>query len=184
MDEDLKLIKQVLNGNIDSFNIIVNKYEMIILRYIYNILNSKEAAEDITQEVLITIYNKLYLYNSNYKFINWILQIAKNKSIDYIRKYKRVYEANIDDIKETCSKEMSPEESAEYDDTKRTIKKFINTLNPVDKQIIVLRYTQQLTFEDIAEILNISTSSAKRRYYRVRDKYKEYSSVAEEGCKI
>ena len=182
MEEDLKLVQSVLKGNTDSFNILVNKYELMILKFVYNMIKDREASEDIAQEVFITVYNKLYLYNSNYKFSNWVLQIARNKCIDYIRKYKRVYEANLEDVKDLATSEMSPEQVAEFKETKDLVLKFINSLNDVDKQILALRYTEEKTFTDIAEILDMNESAVKRRYYKARDKFKEYSSV-KVGCK-
>lgn len=176
LQEDLKLVKEVLNGNMDSFNILVNKYELMILKYVYSLLKDKEAAEDITQEVFITVYNKLYTYNSKYKFSNWIIQIAKNKSIDYVRKYRRVYEANLEEVQELKSQSPSPEEQAEFNEVRRLIMVFIDTLGETDKQIILLRYTQELTFLDIAEVLDISESAVKRRFYKCRDKFKEFRS--------
>lgn len=184
MDEDLKLVSEVLSGNIDSFNILVNKYELVILRFIYNMIRDKEAAEDITQEVFITLYNKLYSYNTEYKFSNWMYQIARNKCIDYIRKYKRVYESNMEDVGDMVSKEISPEQSAEYKETKKQVESFINNLNEIDKQIIILRYSgKYVTFTDIAEILNMSESAVKRRYYKTRDRFKEFSMIREKGCR-
>lgn len=184
MDEDLKLVNEVLNGNIDSFNILVNKYELVILRFVYNMLKDKEAAEDITQEVFITLYNKLYTYKDQYKFSNWLYQIARNKCIDYIRKYKRVYEANMEDVRDVASRDISPEQSAEYKETKKLVESFIKDLNDIDKQIIILRYsTNCSTFTDIAAILNMSESAVKRRYYKTRDKFKEFSLIREKGCR-
>lgn len=185
MDEDLKLVQEVLNGNIDSFNIIVNKYELPILKFVYNIIKNKETAEDITQEVFITLYNKLYMYKKDYKFSNWIFQIAKNKCIDYMRKYKRVYESNIEDMRDLASKEAGPEQSIEFKETKENLEKYINSLEEMDRQIVILRYAKEnLTFSDIAEILNISESSVKRRYYKAREKFKEYISSNEKRCRI
>jgi RNA polymerase sigma-70 factor (ECF subfamily) len=183
LDEDLKLVKSVLNGNVDSFNILVNKYEVMILKFVYNMIRDREASEDITQEVFITVYNKLYMYNSSYKFSNWILQISKNKCIDYIRKYKRVYEANLEDIKDLATHEMSPEQSAEFKETKETILKFINELHDADRQILILRYTQEMTFLDIAEVLDMSESAVKRRYYKARERFRNSSLEKEKGCK-
>lgn len=184
MEQDLKLVKEILNGNIDSFNILVNKYEFMILKFIYNMVRSKEAAEDITQEVFINVYNKLYLYNSQYKFSNWLFQIARNKTIDYVRKYKRTYEANIDEIAECVSKDISPEQAAEYRETKRNIEDFICTLGEIDRQIIVLRYSSEnFTFADIAETMDMSESAVKRRYYKVREKYREGVNSQEKRCK-
>jgi RNA polymerase sigma-70 factor, ECF subfamily len=184
MDEDLKLVKAVLNGNIDSFNILVNKYEMFILKFIYNMLRDREASEDITQEVFITVYNKLYMYNSNYKFSNWVLQIAKNKCIDYMRKYKRVYEANVEDVKELATKEMSPEESAEFKETKSQVLGFISELSEIDRQIVLLKYTQDVTFAEMSQLLEMNESAIKRRYYKARDNFKEYLKHKEKRCRI
>jgi RNA polymerase sigma-70 factor (ECF subfamily) len=184
VDEDLKLVQEVLKGNIDSFNILVNKYELLILRFVYNTLKDREAAEDISQEVFITVYNKLYTYNKDYKFSNWIFQIARNKCIDYMRKYKRVYEANVEEVGELVSKEVSPEQSAEFNETKRIIEDFVGGLNDVDKQIIILRYSNEhITFSDVASVLNMSESAVKRRYYKVRERFKEYRVSKEKGCR-
>lgn len=184
VDEDLKLVQEVLKGNIDNFNILVNKYEFTILRFVYNTLKDREAAEDITQEVFITVYNKLYTFNKNYKFSNWLFQIARNKCIDYIRKYKRVYEANVEEVGDIASAEISPEQSVEFKETKKLVEIFINTLNDVDKQIIILRYSNEhITFSDMAEILKMTESAVKRRYYKARDKFKEFRIKKEEGCK-
>lgn len=185
MEDDLRLVEEVLKGNIDSFNIIVNKYELPVLKFIYNMVKNKETSEDITQEVFITLYNKLYMYNNQYKFSNWIFQIAKNKCIDYMRKYKRVHEANIEEVKEVASKEISPEDSMEFKEAKKNLEIFINGLEEIDRQIIILRYSREdMTFLDISQVLNISESSVKRRYYKARDKYKQHISSKEKRCRI
>ena len=183
VQEDSNLIQSILDGNIDSFNILVNKYEVIVLRFIYNMIKDKEAAEDITQEVFITIYNKLYLYDKNHKFLNWLLQISKNKCIDYIRKYKRVYESNIEDIPNVTSKEMSPEQAAEFNETKQNIEIYLNSLCEMDREILIIRYLQNITFNDLADILEITESNVKRRYYKSRQNFKIFISEKEKGCK-
>jgi RNA polymerase sigma-70 factor, ECF subfamily len=184
LDEDLKLVQEVLKGNIDSFNILVNKYELSIIRFVYNTIRDREAAEDITQEVFITVYNKLYTFNKDYKFSNWVYQIAKNKCIDYVRKYKRVYEANVEEAHDIASKEASPEQSAEFKEVKKLVEDFLSTLNEVDKQIVLLRYTNdRMTFADIAEVLDMSESAVKRRYYKARESFREYRLEKEKGCK-
>ncbi|HCQ91262.1 MAG TPA: hypothetical protein DIU45_18055 [Clostridium sp.] len=177
--EDINLVNNVLKGDVDSFNTIVSKYELMVLKFVYNMLKQKEASEDITQEVFITIYNKLYMYDKKFKFSNWILQIARNKTIDYIRKYNKTYETNIDEAYDLSSKEMSPEQIAEYKETKEDIKEYIDSLNEDDKQILILRYSEKLTFSDISELLKMTESTVKRRYYRIRENYKTYVSEKE-----
>jgi RNA polymerase sigma-70 factor (ECF subfamily) len=184
LNEDIELVTNVLIGNIDSFNTLVNKYELIVLRFVYSITKDKEASEDIAQETFITAYNKLYLYDKRYKFSNWLLQISKNKAIDFIRKYKRVYEANIEEANNLSSGEASPEEQLEYSDLKKEVQTFIESLEELDRQIILLRYSGERTFFDISQILSISESTVKRKYYRLREKFKKsinYCKTFEQG---
>lgn len=184
VDEDLRLVQEVLKGNIDSFNILVNKYELSIIRFIYNTIKDREASEDITQEVFITLYNKLYTFKKEYKFSNWLFRIARNKCIDYVRKYKRLYEANVEEFSGLVSNEISPEQNAEFKEIKRIVEDFIETLNEIDRQIVILRYANdRMTFYDIAGVLNLTESAVKRRYYKAREKFKIFKLEKEVRCK-
>lgn len=183
--DDLELVEEILKGNMDAFNIIVNKYELSIFKFVYNMVRNREAAEDITQEVFITIYNKLYLYNKIYKFSNWIFQVARNKSIDYIRKYKRVYESSIEEYANLSSYNNEIEDSAMYEELISTIVKYINTLSQEDKQILYLRYNnEEMTFRDISEVLNLTESTVKRRYYKIRENFKTNQNNTERRCGV
>lgn len=170
--EDVILVNNVLKGDIKSFELIVQKYQLNIFRFVYAMIKQKEASEDIAQEVFITVYNKLNMYNSKFSFYNWILQIAKNKTIDYTRKYRKIYESDIDEVYNISSSDMSPEESAEYVEVKTKVNEYISTLDEIDKQILGLRYSQEMTFGDIGQILGVTETTVKRRYYKVRDGFK------------
>lgn len=174
LDEDLKLIKEVLKGNVDSFSILMNKYEHMVFSFAYNMINDREAAQDVTQEVFIIVYNKLYMYDKKYKFKNWLLKIARNKCIDYIRKYKRVYEANIEDITYIYDKNPGPEEAMEIREAKLIIRDFIGKLGDIDRQIITLKYSSGTTFVDIGEVMGMTEGAVKRRYYKIRDSFKKH----------
>lgn len=180
--DDLLLVEEILQGNVQSFEILLNRYEIIIIKFIYSMIRDMQIAEDITQEVFIIVYNKLDTFDSKYKFSNWILRIAKNKCIDYIRKIKKVSETNIDDYASLKSTEASPEERLEYKEMKELISQYIDNLDDVDKQIILLKYSQKATFSDISKILDINESTVKRRYYKVKEKFKMQISVDEKRC--
>lgn len=174
--EDITLVNNVLKGDVSSFEKIVEKYQLNVLRFVYTMLKEKEASEDITQEVFITVYNKLSMYDNKYSFLNWILQIAKNKTIDYTRKHRKIYESNIDEAYDISTKAMGPEDTAEYNETKRRVENYIQALEITDKQILSLRYTEDLTFKEIADIIGITETTVKRRYYKIRDGFKAYSN--------
>ncbi|SHH53917.1 RNA polymerase sigma factor [Clostridium grantii] len=182
LEDDIKLIDKILEGDTTSFEKIVDKYEMGIMRYIYTMVKNVATAEDICQEVFIQVYNKLDTYNKNYKFSNWLIQIAKNKTIDYIRKENRTKVFNIDEAYNVSSKEISPEDSAEFNETKEYLKKYIEGLEEIEKQIIILRYSTKKTFKDIGTILDISESTVKKKFYKTRQEYKEYVCKLERRC--
>lgn len=175
--QDKEIVERILNGDVQAFELIINRYEISIVRFIYQMVRDKETAEDLTQEVFILAYNKLFTYKSDYKFSAWLYRIARNKTIDYIRKEGKVKSVNLDDIGPICSNESSPEEIIEFRELKETIESFIRTLDIIDKQILTLRYTKhELTFNDIADMMNMSLSSVKKRYYKIYDKYEKYLS--------
>ena len=119
----------------------------------------------------------MYSFNKEYKFSTWLFSIAKNKSIDYIRKNKKKVETSY--FQETVSStSLSPEDFVDLMETKRNILEFIKSLNEIDKQILLLRYTKdKITFQQIALILNIPESTIKKRYYNLHDKYESFISV-------
>lgn len=170
--EDIILVEKTLKGDVGSFEEIVRKYQMSVLKFVYSMIREKEASEDITQEVFITVYNKLYLYNKKYSFFNWIIQIAKNKTIDYTRKYRKVFESDIDEAYNISSKDMGPDEVLEYREMRGSIQKYILSLDMVDREILSLRYSSNMTFKDIAEVLKLAEPTVKRRYYKIRDGFK------------
>ncbi|MGH4141029.1 RNA polymerase sigma factor [Clostridium sp.] len=176
MNDDIDIVRSILMGNTELFEIIINRYEIGIQRYIYNIVRNYETSEDLSQEVFISAYNKLYTFNNEYKFSTWVFQIAKNKTIDYIRKNKKKVELEYCEGIVSCITQ-SPESSLEFKETKGNILRFIKCLNKIDLQILLLRYTKnKITFHDIAFILNMPESSVKKRYYKIYDKYQLFIS--------
>ncbi|GKU27394.1 RNA polymerase sigma factor [Clostridium folliculivorans] len=173
--EDKDIVKHVLQGEALYFEYIIDKYEGPILKYIYSFIGDRTMAEDLCQETFISVYNKLYTYNNISKFSTWIYSIAHNKSIDYLRKITKNREIAIDNIKDSLSREKSPQEIVEYKETLDSIEGFIKNLDIIDKQILYLRYAHpDVSFRDISNMMGMNESTVKKRYYRLYDKYEVY----------
>jgi len=178
--DDLALVKAVLDGNIDSFNILIYKYEASIFRFILTMIKDPEETKDITQDVFITAYNKLYTYKGKSAFSSWLYQIARNKSLDYLRKNKQNLQLSIENAWEVSSNDPLPEQWLEYKETKAELQSFIKHLDDTTRQILMLKsLNDNLKFVDIGEILNISVSTAKTKYYRLWDKYNSFKKEKE-----
>lgn len=179
---DSELVRDILNGNIESFDKIINKYEYSVYRFIFAMVRDAEEAKDITQEVFITLYNKLYMYRGKSKFSSWLYKIARNKSVDYIRKNKKVIPLNIEDAWDISSSELLPEQWLEFKETREELQSFIESLDNITKHILILKSSDSsLKLADIAEILNINISTVKTKYYRLWDKYNSF--ISEKRCK-
>jgi len=180
--DDLDLVKAVLDGNIDSFNIIIYKYEASIFRFILTMTKDPEETKDLTQDVFITAYNKLYTFKGQSKLSSWLYQIARNKSLDHLRKNKKNIQLSIENAWDVFSNDPLPEQWLEFKETKTELESFIKLLDDTTRQILMLKsLNDNLKFTDIAEILNISVSTVKTKYYRLWDKYNNYKK--EKECK-
>lgn len=181
MEEDIRLIKGILNGDVKCFEALINKYEMKILKFIYYKVGQKEVAEDICQEVFITAYNKLNTFKYDYAFSSWLYTIARNKCIDYGRKKGKRKETSLEEVRFMESNSIKPEEAYEYKEMKSLIEEYLNTLGKIDRDIIILRYVNELTFSEIAQVLKIKESKVKNRFYKLKKDFREYreSSIRE-----
>lgn len=182
--QDSEIIKSVLKGNVDKFSIIVEKYEMYVFKIVYNIIKDKSEAEDIVQETFIAAYNKLSTYKDEYKFSTWIFRIAQNKSIDYIRKGKNKKEINMDCADNVISTAISPDEYTEYSIMKDSAAKFIKKLDDIDRQILLFKSIDMLSFSDISQIIDMNESSVKKRYYKVKSNFKKSVISQERECEL
>ena len=176
MQTDLELVQLVLDGEMSAYNELLFRYEAPIYKFVANTIKNDDIAKDICQEVFITAYYKLYTYKKKHRFSSWLFQIALNKSIDYMRKNKKIQQVDIDSTS-IFDKNISPEHYAEYKETKRDLEGFIKTLSETEQHILALRYSYEgLTFQDIGEILKINDSTVKCKYYKIYSKYKKYVS--------
>ena len=87
--EDTQIIKQVLQGNTDYFRLIVERYHIPVIRFVRNMISDNQICEDIAQDVFLTAYKKLSSFDPYYsKFSTWLFVIARNKSLNILKKKK------------------------------------------------------------------------------------------------
>src|SRR5690348_2558056 len=140
-------------------------------------LNNRHEAEDIVQETFLRVYRNLDRYDDTMKFSTWIYRIATNLCIDRLRKRKPVYsldaESNdhegLDGYAMIPSDNRTPESELLLSDTQRIIHQAIDTLPPKYKSVMVLRYLQELSLQEIGEVLDMPVTTVKTRVHRGRE---------------
>ncbi len=142
-----------------------------LYKFIYSIIKNQNLVEDILQQTLMKAYEKFDTIQDIKKFKSWIFTIAKNESLACIKKYNR--EIPSEDVYLELlvgSSEDIPEELLIKHEIKEQVKVSIKMLNPVDQEIIYLRYYYDLNFNEIALILNLNENTVKTKHKRAKSK--------------
>ncbi len=166
IDTDSKLIIEVINGKIESFGLLVEKYQNKMFNLALQITHDNDSAKDIAQESFIKAYKKLKSFDSNKKFFSWIYRITLNESLNYKNHSK--FTTSISD--EMIDNNQSAFEDLEKNETSLKIQKVINRLDDKYKSLILLKHFQELSYEEISKILNIPMGKVKSRLYIAREK--------------
>ena len=173
---NLETYTQYINGNIEAFDKIVLKYKNNLISFILRYVKDYYVAEDISQDVFAYIYVYRKNYNLKYSFKTYLFTIAKNKSIDYLRKKKDLI--NISDVQIQDTKNIEDELLIKESD-----KETINLLKKLRKDqeiVLYLADIEQLPYKEIAKITKKTVSNVKVTVFRARNSLKEIIGKREE----
>jgi RNA polymerase sigma-70 factor, ECF subfamily len=134
-------------------------------------LSDSSDIDDICQEIMIKVFNNLNSYNPFYSFNTWLYTIARNHSIDYIRKFNKT-EILPDTI--ISPEGSNPEDLFYLSELNQSIENFIYNLSETDQRISTLRFSEKLKFKEIAEILEIPSGTIRYRVFEIRSELKKF----------
>lgn len=175
--KEIDMINYIKSGDIEAFEEMLTMYQKLIYNICYRMFNNKEDAEDLTQDVFVKVYNKINSFNEKTSFKSWICTIATNTCIDELRKRKNKTTVSIDKNIETddgelkidvVSNEKTPEEAVVKNEEAHMLENALLELNIEDREIIVLRDIQGLSYDEISEIKNIKLGTVKSKLARAR----------------
>lgn len=166
-ESDYELIQKCLSGNTEAFSEIVARYKKLVYSVVYNIINDKQEANDIAQEVFIRIFKSLNRYNPEFKFSTWSVKITTNYCLDVLRK-KKVDFVPIEEIADVSSNIDTPEGKYIEKEQSKHIQEAIAQLPEKYRVPIVLFHQNGLSYEEITKVLNEPMSIIKNRLYRAR----------------
>jgi RNA polymerase sigma-70 factor (ECF subfamily) len=185
MDEK-ELIERIKKGETKYFAEIINKYKKVVFGHTYNFLRNKEEAEDATQEIFVSVFNNLGHFRGDSKLSTWIYRITVNTCKNKLKQLKRLkanfneefYEDGAEEkesmvnlIKEKEEKE--PDKAFVSDEVRKTVYGRIDELTEEQKQVILLRDVDGLSYDEIGSILKLSVSAVKSKLFRARENLRE-----------
>ncbi len=173
MDSDQKLIANYLAGDEKLLEILIHRYLKPIYSFVYRYVGNEQEAEDITQEVFVKAWRNLKKFDRNKSFKTWIFTIAKNTSIDWLRKKKTIPFSEFENEKgENKFIERLADPTSLFDELlervgiEEMLDAAINQLAPKYRMVLFLRYNDHFTFREIAGILGESLNTIKTRHRR------------------
>ncbi len=171
--QDVLLIRGSLQGDAKAFRVLVNRYLPLVYNYSYRLSGSAEIAEEVSQEVFVKVYQHLKRFDQSKPLKPWLLRITSNATISILRKQSRVVSLNtsldalVDEGKEPT---IIEEHQAEMRVSNEQLFSAMAKIDPKYRQALLLRYSEEQTYEEIAETMNIPLNTVRTWLRRGRDK--------------
>lgn len=174
MISDEMLAWQTLNGDLAAYEELVDRYKNQVYTIIYRIIGHAQEAEDLCQEVFLTVYQKMYQFDCSKRFAPWIFRIASNTSISSLRKRKKAVMVSFDETYiapmdfHASMQASNPHSVFEQRELHREIEAAIMTLPENYRVVISLRYQMDLNNQEIADVLGVSKQNVEVKVHRAR----------------
>lgn len=176
---DIELVERAKGGDEKAFAKLLSRYRDSIYFMLLKMVGNKVDAEDLTIEAFGKAFRNIELYSTNYAFSTWLFKIASNNGIDFLRR-KKAKVVSIDQENEDkeesnsrqitiCDDQPDPSESMIRSQTVETVRAVVDKLKPRYKRLVELRYFKELTYEEIAEQLDMPIGTVKAQLFRSRE---------------
>jgi len=155
----------------DVLDALLEQYQHRLLRYLAHMTGNRATAEDLFQETWIRVLEKGHQYDGKSRFATWLMTIAHNVAIDHLRKRNP---ASLDEMRDTedaapfepLATGLSPFEHAAAAEEKARIQAALDELPAIFREVLVLRFQEQMKLEEIAKLVGIPLATVKTRLYR------------------
>lgn len=176
-----RLINQALAGDRRAFSELVELYQHKIFHMSYRMLGNRTEAEDVGQETFLRVYANLSRYDESHKFSTWIYRIATNLCIDRLRKRRATFSLDqevagtegLDLYSQIPDKQKTPEAEVVTLELQREVQQAMDQLPVTYKTIMILRYIEDLSLQEISEIVSLPVTTIKTRIHRGREALKK-----------
>lgn len=177
-EQEQAVIRRIREGDVNAFEELMAAYEKNVYNLALRMVNNPEDAADMAQEAFIKAYQSLPGFRGDSKFSVWLYRIVSNVCLDFLRRRNRRSELSLsveDDEGEEAQLDIpdetfSPEAQLERRMTREAVQRGLSGLPPDSRQILLLREIQGLSYEEIAQVLDLEVGTVKSRLFRARKK--------------
>jgi len=177
-EQEAAVIRRVLDGDGNAFEDLVAAYEKNVYNLALRMTGNAQDAEDMAQEAFVKAYTSLPGFRGDSKFSVWLSRIVSNVCLDFLRRQNRRPASSLsledEDGEESQmdipDESQSPEQLLEHSLTQEAVQRGLQSLSEEQRQILLLREIQGLSYEEIAETLDLEAGTVKSRIFRARKK--------------
>lgn len=173
-DADSDLIARFLAGDRAAFDSLFLKYQDYVYNITYGIVGGTEEARDVTQDIFVQVFRALPGFRKGSRFSTWLYRIATNRALDYARSNRNKVNLPLEDTLRTePDPGQTPAQSAELAVDREKVQALLMEVPVQHRDVLVLRYFQELSLEEITGVLGCSLAATKLRLHRARKYFKE-----------
>ena len=166
-EQDRISVQAALRGDQAAFGDLVARYQSAVYNMAYRMLGNPSDAEDVAQEVFVRAWKQLHTFQQDRRFSTWLLSIASHHCIDVLR--RRRPSAPLDDVAlYVQSDDPEPDEVALRGEQREMVQRLLDTLPDKYRSVTVLRYYNDLSYEEIARMTGLTESAVKTQLHRAR----------------
>jgi len=169
---DIDLVRLAKKGEGEAFDVLVQRYQTKVTHLVYRYVNNRDTALDLVQDIFLKVYKNLVHFKGESKFSSWIYRVASNDCIDHLRKAKIRKVQSLDHYQEVgfdvADTHHEKDIAGHYEamDERDRVRKALGDLPEEQRTVVVLKIYQDMTFGEIAEILQEPVSTIKSRLYK------------------
>ncbi|MCR8635865.1 MULTISPECIES: RNA polymerase sigma factor [Paenibacillus] len=165
---DEQLVDQIRQGDEEAYRFLIERHSQYIYTLVYRMVEHRETAEDLTQDIFIKLYRSLGQFRGDAKFTTWLYRLTVNLVTDFRRSQRRKpYEAILDKVKGWMGKRQEePEAMALQKEEQETVQRLLAELPDKYRLILYLYHFKQLSYHEIAEATQLPLKTIETRLYR------------------
>lgn len=172
---DLEIIKYIESNKFEeAFKLIVKEYKQKVYWQARRMVLIHEDADDVTQNVFIKVFQNLATFKSESKFSTWIFRITYNETINFINKNAKEKNVSFEEYSISISDNLTSDEYYDGDKIDQKLQKAIASLPEKQRTVFLMKYYDEMKYEQISEILGTSVGALKASYHHAVTKIKEF----------
>jgi RNA polymerase sigma-70 factor (ECF subfamily) len=179
--EETRVIEAILAGDREAYTLLVQRYSGPLYRYLLRMLRRPDEAEDAVQEAFLRAYLSLASYDPTYRFSTWLFRIATNLTLNRIKAEQRLTSLEmLQERPEGAPREIAdrrddcrPEPQAERQELCQVVRECLELLPPAYRSVVALRHISDLSYEEIADSMDLPVNTVRSRLHRGRERLGE-----------